>query len=214
MFCTDVDLLHWEPLIAAEAAFASQTLLGETPATLGGSTLTIGVGSFTAAHVRPAQVAVLSNDAGVIGCFPIVSVESASVLTISAIHEGLAAGELVPPSAAGTGLHVTVRTFAPQRQIVTELLTWMSGLTPGSAGRVLNEAVLRKPTVLGTLQLIYNAMAVAAPADDRADLIVRAELYERLYRKSLRGVTVEIDSDGDGVAEAKRLLRLVQFARV
>ena len=82
-----------------------------------------------------------------------------------------------------------------------------------ASGR-LNDAVLRKPCVLGTLQMIYNAMAVVAPADERADLIVRAELYERLYRKSLRGVTVEIDTNGDGVADARRMLRLVQFTRI
>lgn len=212
MFCTDADLLHWEPLIAQEAAFASQTLLS-AGATMGGTTLTIGIGSLEASRVRAGHIAVLSGS--IEGCFPIVSVDSPSAMTLSILHEGLAtdATQTAPLPTAASGLNVVVRTFGPQRQIVSELLAWMCGIDPASGASVLNADVLRKPCVLGTLHMIYNAMAAVAPADDRADLIVRSELYERLYRKSLRGVNVEVDTNGDGVADARRMPRLVQFTR-
>ena len=211
MYCTDTDLLRWEPMIAAEAAFASQTLL-TSAAGLSGTTLTIGAGSLTASRVRAGHVAVLSGPIN--GCFPIIRVDSASALTLSVMHEGLP-DELAPVGDASSDLTVSIRTFGPQRQIVSELLTWMAGIAPGStSASVTNADVLRKPCVLGTLHMIYNGMAAAADTDESADLLVRAELYERLYRRSLRSISVEIDTNGDGVADTRRPLRLVQFARI
>lgn len=214
MYCTDTDLLRWEPTLFAEAAFASQTLLS-ADCTLGGTTLTLAGGaSFEASRVRAGHVATISGTAAN-GGFPIISIESATSATVSVLHDGL---DALPPLTApivdaAAALRVTVRTFSPQRQIVSELLSWMSGIRPGTAARVMNASVLRRPCALGTLHMIYNAMAAAA-MQDSADLIVRAELYERLYRKSLRGVVVELDLDGDGRVDAQRALRLVQFARV
>lgn len=214
MFCSDTDLLRWEPTIFAEAAFASQTLL-TADCTLAGTTLTLsGAASFETSRVRVGQVAAISGTA-VNGCYPILSIDSATTATVSILHDGLDAPEPeIAPVGTSVGLHVAVRTFSPQRQIVSELLAWMSGIRPETSARVMNAQVLRRPCALGTLQMIYNAMAAAAPANESADLVVRAELYERLYRKSLRGVVVELDLDGDGRIDSQRSLQLVQFARV
>ena len=214
MYCTDTDLLRWEPTLFAEAAFASQTLLS-ADCTLLGTTLTLSGGaSFEASRVRAGHVATITSSAA-IGCYPIISIDAATAGTISILHEGLNASPPLTAPVTGEAIatHVVVRTFSPQRQIVSELLTWMSGIRPGTAARVMNADVLRRPCALGTLHMIYNAMAAAATGDS-ADLIVRAELYERLYRRSLRSVVVELDLDGDGRADSQRALRLVQFARV
>jgi hypothetical protein len=59
--------------------------------------------------------------------------------------------------------------------------------------------------------MIYSAMAAAA--SEPAPFGVRAELYERLYRRALRQARVDLDLDGDGKADARRspgLLRLVR----
>src|SRR5690348_8470769 len=85
-FCTDIDLLHWEPNILRDATFASQTLMSGS-ADLDGTTLTIESGSFIDAHIAPMQVIVLSGI--VTGSFPIVSVDSATELTISALYDQL-----------------------------------------------------------------------------------------------------------------------------
>lgn len=213
MYCSDTDLLRWEPTIFSEAAFASQTLLS-SDCSLAGTTLTLtGPASFAASHVSAGHVVTISGTLD--GGYPIVSIDSPTTATVSILHDGLdAALPLTAPiNLAPAALHVAVRSFSPQRQIVSELLTWMCGIRPGSSARVLNADVLRRPCALGTLHMIYNAMAAAA-IPDSADLVVRAELYERLYRKSLRGIVVELDLDGDGRIDAQRQLRLVQFARV
>lgn len=211
MFCTDTDLLRWEPNIAADAAFATQTLLSTT-GSISGTTLTIAAGSFTTAHVLASFVACVSG--AVNGCFPIVSVDSATTCTLSAMYDGVDATPPLPVSpGAGADLTVAVRSFYPQRRIISDLLTRMAGIEHGSAAQIVNTNDFRNPCALGTLHLIYNAMSTAS-FENHSELIIRAELYQRLYRKALREVVAEIDTDGDGLANCRRSLRVVHFARL
>src|SRR5688500_6642122 len=103
-FCTDIDLLHWEPNILVDAAFASQTLITGT-GNLAGTTFTIASGSFTTAHVTADQAMVLSGS--VAGAFPIVSVDSATQLTLSVLYDGIfptTGNPIASPIATVTGL--------------------------------------------------------------------------------------------------------------
>ncbi|MFT3785270.1 MAG: hypothetical protein QM770_03775 [Tepidisphaeraceae bacterium] len=220
IYCNDSDLLAWEPNLAAEASFAAQTLL-QQDVTLDGSTLILsGDGpSFDDSRVRAGHIAVLGGSMP--GCFPIIALTTASRAVISRSHELLpAAGAATPENAAsfavavgtGTGIPLAVRTFAPQRMVVSEVLRRLAGVDETRGETLLNTASLKRPAVLGTLQMIYNALA-AAGGDGAAELIVRAELYERLYRRSLRNVVVEIDTDGDGRANVQRLLRTARLVR-
>jgi hypothetical protein len=213
-FCTDIDLLHWEPNILRDAAFASQTLVSGT-GNLAGTTFTIASGSFAAAHVTPNQVIVLTGATS--GCYPIVTVDSATQLTISALYDGLfpISGDPTATSVGtATGLSYVVRTFWPQRRVVSELLMQAAGLDPtdDAAAMILNPTALRRPCTLGTLHMIYSALAAAAT--DPKDLNVRVELYEQLYRKAMRNARIEIDRDGDGQAEHAAALNVLEFERV
>jgi hypothetical protein len=212
-FCTDLDLINWEPNICRDAAFASQTLMSGT-ADLSGTTLTIATGSFLDAHVEPNQVVVLSGS--IAGSFAVVSIDSATSLTISVLYDALFgdAAEASPVGSA-TGLGFVIRTFWPQRQVVSEILQQAAGILPGDSRTVdaviLNPQALRGPCILGTLQLIYSALA--AIADAPREYAVRAELYERLYRRALHSTLVEIDLNGDGIAECRQQLDNVQLVR-
>lgn len=211
MLCTDIDLLRWEPHLAAEASFSTQTLLSTT-GSVSGTTLTISTGSLGAAHVRAGFIACVSG--AISGCFPILSIDSETTCTLSVIYDGLDETPALPVSpGAGADLTVAIRSFYPQRRIVSDLLMRMAGVEPGGSRSIVNVEAFRKPCALGTLHMIYNAMSTAS-FDNRADLLIRAELYERLYRKSLRAVVAEIDTDGDGIANCRRHLRVVHFARI
>jgi len=72
-FCTDADLLPWEPNIFRDAPFASQTLLAGT-GTLSGTDFTIDSGSFEDAGIDANHVIALGGDAD--GCFPIASIDA------------------------------------------------------------------------------------------------------------------------------------------
>ncbi|MEO6436890.1 MAG: hypothetical protein ABIP55_14175 [Tepidisphaeraceae bacterium] len=214
-FCTDTDLLHFEPNLCRDAVFASQTLISGT-GNLAGSIFTIATGSFTTTHVTPDQVIVLTG--GTSGSYPIVSVDSATQLTLSVLYDGLypASGNPVPsPAGTATGLAYVIRTFWPQRRIISEMLLTAAGLDPADAGaadKLLNPEALKNACTLGALHLIYSALAAAAT--DPEPLLPRIATYERLYRGALGATRVELDLDGDGVAEIVRALNVVELQRV
>jgi len=218
ILCTDTDLLHWEPNLLREAVFASQTLLTGT-GDLASTTFTVdgpAGASLLTAHVAPQQVIALSGATS--GCYPIVSVDSATQLTLSVLYDGLfpAGGSGTPsPVATALDLGFAIRTFWPQRRIVSDLLFAAAGLDPTRADIddvVLSPESLRKAAVLGTLQMIYSALGAAAA--EPAALAVRADLYERLYRRALRNAVVELDLNGDGEPDARRSLNVLQLQRL
>jgi sulfur carrier protein ThiS len=209
-FCTDIDLLHWEPNLLREASFASQTLLSGT-GQLSGTSFTLDSGSFLTSHVEPGQVIVLSGP--ISGCFPIVSVESETELMLSVLYDQLGIGSDSPqpsPIATASNVSFVVRTFWPQRRVSSELLTQSAGVD--DPAKILNPHALRRACVLGTLQLIYSALAAAA--QEPAAFIVRADLYERLYRRALRKATLDIDTNADGETDTRRNLNVLELRRV
>ncbi len=214
IYCTDIDLLHWEPNIFRDAIFASQLLLSGSGA-LAGTTLTISSGSLTAEHVKPDNVIVLAG--ALAGSFPIVSIDSATQLTLSVLYDGLfpdSGNPVASPVGTAAALDYAVRTFWPQRRVVSDLISRAAGIEPDDhePAVILNPAALRRPCALGTLQMIYNALAAASATPE--PLSMRADLYERLYRRSLSRARVEIDTNGDGKADVARTLNVLELARV
>src|SRR5439155_13788616 len=116
-----------------EAAFPSQTPIAGS-GDLAGTIFTIATGSFTAAHVAADQVIVLTGATS--GSYPIVSVDGATQLTISALYDGLfpISGDPTPtPPGTASGLDYVVRTFWPQRRIISEMIVTAARLDPGDA---------------------------------------------------------------------------------
>ena len=218
LFCNDADLLYWEPEVARDAAFASQTLATGTGDVTGTAFTRTAGASFLTQAVQPAQVLVLSDTAT--GCYVITAVPDASHLTISVLHDDLFPGTGAPPAPVGrasdaTGATYAVRTFFAQRKVVSDLLTQAVGIVPGTAAAqssvILNPEALRRACALGTLQMIYSA--VAAAASDPAAFSLRADLYERLYRRALQRAQVDLDLNGDGRPEVRRSPGLVRMYR-
>ncbi len=215
-FCTDVDLLHWEPSLFRDAVFASQQLLAGT-GNLNGTTFTVSSGSLTAAHIAANQVIVLSGSCN--GTYPIVSVDSEAQLTLSVLYDGLFpdSGPAAPsPVGTATAEPFVIETFWPQRRVVSDLLARAAGIDPQSttdaAVRIVNTEAMRRPCVLGTLQMIYSALAAASATPTAFQ--IRADLYERLYRRAIGQVRVELDTNGDGAADVVRRLSVLELARV
>ncbi|HEY7117736.1 MAG TPA: hypothetical protein VH475_14200 [Tepidisphaeraceae bacterium] len=217
-FCNDVDLLYWEPDVMRDAAFASQTLNSGT-GDLAGTAFTKTAGAaFDTQAVAAGQVLVLSGTAE--GCYVITGVTSASALAVSVLYDELFPESGSPPASIGApasamGATFAVRTFWAQRRVVSDLLSQAVGIIPGTEEAVtmsiLNPEALKRACVLGTLQMIYSA--VAAAADDPAKFSTRADLYERLYRRALVRALVDVDLDGDGRADVRRSPGLVRMFR-
>jgi hypothetical protein len=214
-FSTDSDLLLWEPSLLSEAAFMSQTLIAGT-ADLSNTTLTIAGGDLQTSHVQAEQVVVLGGS--ISGCFPIVSVDSATSMTISILYEGIWHDQATrTPSRVGsaTALTFAVRTFYAQRRLVADLLRRSVGIETIEADvvppAILNPDALRRANVLGTLQMIYSALAAAAAAPEVYQ--IRADLYERLYRRELSGCAVHLDTDADGRVDTIRRPGVITLRR-
>lgn len=212
-FCTDTDLLHWEPTILKDASFASQTLISGT-GTLAGTAFTISAGSLTAANVQPGQVIVFTGTLA--GCFPIVSVDSETQATVSVLYDELfpeGGGGVASPPAGSGALTYSIRTFWAQRRLVSDLIQQAAGLASGddAASAIVNPQELKRACTLGTLQLIYSALAAASTSP--APLDARRDLYERLYRRALRCCKVQLDLNGDGRIDAIRALNVLELER-
>jgi len=217
IFCNDVDLLYWEPDVLKEAALASQTLDAGT-GDVAGTSFTASTGaSFTDQQIAPGQVIVLTG--GIAGCFPIVAVNSATQLEISALYDDLFPESGAPPAPVGigtaSGVGYTIRSFWPQRKMVSDLLAQAIGLIPGTeeaqTAVILNPQSLKRACALGTLQMIYSA--IAAAATEPAPFSLRADVYERLYRRALLSAQVDIDLNDDGMVDVRRSPGLVRLFR-
>jgi len=210
-FATDIDLLHWEPAIMSDAAGVAQTLLSGT-GSLSNTTFTLDAGSLTDAHVTTVYAITLGDPIN--GSFPIISVNSDTELTLSVLYDDLYADQdnAQPNSSiSGDAVSFAIRTFWPQRQSVTDQLLAAAGVDAADISQIINAPMLRRPCVLGILQMIYNALA--ASATDPANFLARADLYERLFQRALRATIVEIDTNRDGIADVKRPLGVVQLRR-
>ncbi|HRK32402.1 MAG TPA: hypothetical protein PLD59_15160 [Tepidisphaeraceae bacterium] len=209
-FATDIDLLHWEPNLVKEATFVSQTLLATT-GDLSGTTLTISGSSFVDAEVTGENIIYIGG--AIDGTFPIVEVNSSTQLTLSVLYDKLFNDPATPGRGGpdATGVDFAIRTFWPQRQVVSDLILQAAGLDPGDAQKILNPLVLKRACVLGTLQMIYNALAAAAT--ESSFFAARARFYEQLYKRSLRSARVELDLNGDGQIDSVRALNCITLIR-
>jgi hypothetical protein len=210
-FATDIDLLHWEPNILKEASAVAQTILTGT-GTLSGTTFTTDTNLLNDANVTAEHAIVIGPP--VDGTFPISAVTADDTLTLSILYDQLYPDQGSPDpwqGASGSDLTYHIRTFWPQRRIVSELLLQAASVKPDAVQIIMNPEILRRPCTLGALQMIYTALAAAA--SEPANLLIRAELYERLYRRALRNAAVDLDLDGDGVIDTRRHLGVLELHR-
>ena len=208
-FCTDMDLLHWEPTLFRDAVFASQELLGGT-GDLDGTNFALNSNLLLVSPVAANHVIVLGEP--LCGSYPIVSVNSPTQLSLMVLYDGLwQSPETDRPVIKG--LSFAIRTFQAQRRVVSDLMKRAAGIEVGSTAtphpQIVNLEAMRRPCVLGTLQSIYNTLAAAG--ENPNNYRVRADLYERLYRRALCQVRAEVGLDGDRVVDVVRRLNVSEL---
>ena len=192
MFSHDSDLLAYEPTILAEATFAAQTLLTGTGA-LANNVLTISAGSLVDSGVRAGHVVVLGEPRP--GCLPILSIDPPAKMSLGTLAAGWDDASPVAASLNAAGSPTfAVRTFDPQRAIVDDLLLRAAGIESGDASAVLNPDALKRASVLGTLQIIYAALATLS--DEGGVHHTRSNVYGKLFRRSMRATSVRVNHRG------------------
>jgi len=214
MFATDRDLLVLEPYLFRDHAWVGQRLAR------GNATIADGSIDFSVVDVEldVAQVAagcvvtVLGSSYEITGN---VGTKSASV---SRLRSSIGGPTIMVSDTAESDAWIV--SFRPQIAMVHRQILRMAGIEPdapaptdGRLGEsaITNGVALVTLEALGTLHLIFAAAAsVAGPTSPAA---IRAQMYRDLFREERRRVSVELDTDGDGLPDVARRLNISQFVR-
>ena len=212
--CEDRDLLSIEPCVFLSGGFPGQQLVSGSDGVISGTTFTSSGSNFLSAAVAPGMVlTVYSTIPSEGSAYEIISVDSATTLTVSVLRAGTEAEAVAPPS--GTSLHFYVRTFSPQVQAayatLSEKLRQMAEVAGVASADFADSAQLRTTIAHGSLSAIFVARAEnAAPHDANW---IKAEYYRGQFRRLQLQLRLAVDADGDGIAEQTRTLGNVTLRR-
>ncbi len=214
-FCQDRDILGVEPLVFLTGGLPAQDLITGQDGALSGSTFTSATADFQAAGVEEGMVLCVHDGCPAEGtAYEIVSVDSATALTVSILRADDDSDPLPPP--AGSELAYYVRTFAAQIQCTSATLSERLRHTVEANGIVAAEfadsSQLTQVAAVGVLAAVFVARAEnASPADANW---VKAEHYRGRFRSLQSQLRLAVDANGDGVAEQTRTLGNVALRRI
>lgn len=203
-FSQDVDLLKWEPVMFSELALASQTLCQGTDGAISGTTFTSAGADFSASAVGTGHVVYLrSADLTIDGCYEVVSIDSATQLTVSIVRQAIDDSAVAPP--AGSGLTWRISTFDPQAEEAGYSLLEYFGINAESGGvginvdDILDNRALRQASVFAVLAAVFAG--TAAGEDDSRGLWEKSQRYQKLFGGARDKARVGIDTNSDNIAE-------------
>jgi hypothetical protein len=205
-FSNDADVLKYEPVLFGELHLPWQVLISGTGGTLSGTTFTASGADFVSSQVTAGGVIYLrSADNLLDGAFEIISVDSATQLTISVIRADSDGDAIAPPAA--TDITYRVSTFAPQANEAAFQLTEYFGIAPGNpasdvdADDIVDTSVLKQASVFAILSGVY---AMLADQSEDENFWKKSLYYRKLFERARERCRLSIDTDSDGVADITR----------
>lgn len=206
-FSNDVDILKYEPILFGELHLPWQVVAAGTGGMLSGTTFTAGGADFVTAQVAAGGVVYLqSADGSLDGAYEIVSVGSATQLTISLIRADREAPAVAPPAA--TDISYRISTFGPQANEVAFQLTEYFGIAPGNPASeidvedVLDASVLRLASVFAVISIAYAMLAGKARDENYWKKSLH---YQKLFDKARGRCRLSIDVGSDGLADVTKV---------
>ena len=163
-FSSDTDILKYEPVLFGELHLPWQVLAKGASATLSGTTLTDAAADFVGSGIAPGGVVHLTSADGELdGAFEIVSVDSATELTVSVLRADPQDDAIAPPQASDVSYRIS--TFAPQVGEAAFQLTEYFGIQPGNptstitVEHIIDPEVLRRVSVFLVVSSVYAMWA-------------------------------------------------------
>ncbi|MBN2455742.1 MAG: hypothetical protein JXB29_04260 [Sedimentisphaerales bacterium] len=185
-FSNDTDILKYEPILFGELHLPNQVLAKGTGGTLSGTTFTASGADFVSVSVAAGGAIYLhSADGSLDGGYEIVSVDSATELTVSVVRADSDNDAVSPPSASSVSYRVS--SFTPQAEEIVFQLTEYFGIKPGHAASdydiddILDVNVLKRASVFGVISSVYTMLA--SQADDE-NFWKKSLHYQRLFEKA------------------------------
>ena len=214
-FSCDVDILKYEPILFGELRLPGQILSAGTGGVLNGTSFTAANAEFVSASVCSGEVIYLQSGDGLLdGAFEIVSVDSATQLTVSVVRSDSSDEPIAPPAAADISYRIC--TFGPQASEVGFQLTEYYGLSPGDAASdidaedILDREVLKRASVFAVISTVY---ATLADGVENENFWKKSLYYKKLFEQARERCRLNIDIGGDGKADVTRAGGIVRLAR-
>ena len=214
-FSSDVDILKYEPVLFGELHLSSQVLTRSTGAELSGTTLTDGAGDFVGAGVEAGGVAHLkSADGALDGAYEIVSVNSATELTVSVLRADVTDNPIAPAQASDISYRIS--TLAAQASEAAFQLTEYFGIQPGNPmSEITTESIvdmegLRRASVFLVISGVYAMWANRIASEGYWQKSLH---YRQLFEKARQRCRLSIDLGTDGIADISRLGGAIKLVR-
>jgi hypothetical protein len=205
-FSNDADILKYEPMLFGELHLPWQVLAAGTDGTLSGTTFSAAGADFGIAQVLAGGVVYMrSGDGSLDGVYEIVSVDSATELTVSVIRPDSDDDPIAPP--AGDDISYRISTFGPQASEAAFQLTEYFGIRPGNPAsdidveNVLDTQALRRASVFAVISSIY-AMLAGKSKDE--NFWNKSLYYQRLFERARERCRFSVDAGSDGLADVTK----------
>jgi len=205
-FSNDADILKYEPMLFGELHLPWQVLAAGTDGTLSGTTFSAAGADFVSAQVLAGGVVYMrSGDGSLDGVYEIVSVDSATELTVSVIRSDSDDDPISPP--AGDDISYRISTFGPQASEAAFQLTEYFGIRPGNPAsdidveNVLDTQALRRASVFAVISSIY-AMLAGKSKDE--NFWNKSLYYQRLFERARERCRFSVDAGSDGLADVTK----------
>lgn len=202
-FSNDTDVLKYEPTLFGELHLPGQVLASGTGGELNGTTFTVSGADFTSSQVLAGGVVYMQSADGLLDrAVEIVSVDSATQLTVSVLRSDSDDDAIAPPVA--TNISYRISTLAPQADEVGFRLTEYFGIGPGNpvsdidADDILDASVLKQASVFAVISSVYATLA--SKAEDEI-FWKKSMHYQRLFERARQRCRLSIDVGSDGVAD-------------
>jgi len=215
IFSNDADILKYEPVLFGELHLPGQVLAAGTGGTLSGTTFTGSGADFVSAQVSAGGVIYLqSADGSLDEAYEIVSVDSATQLSISVIRSDSDDAAVAPPAA--TDISYRISTFRPQASEAGFKLTEYFGIRPGNpesaydAEDVLDTDVLKRASVFAVVSSVYAMLASKAKDEN---FWKKSLHYQKLFERAKERCRLSIDVGSDGVADVTRAGASIRLVR-
>lgn len=214
-FSSDIDLLKHEPVLFGELHLPSQVLTQGTGAELSGTTLTDGAGNFTGTGVEAGGVVYLkSADGALDGSYEIISVDSATQLTVSVLRADTVDSPIAPPQASDISYRVS--TFAAQATEAAFQLTEYFGIQPGNPtseitiDNIVDTEGLQRASAFAVISAVYATWASRIASECHWQKSLH---YKQLFEKARQRCRLSIDLGTDGIADIARLGGAIKLLR-
>jgi hypothetical protein len=140
------------------------------------------------------------------GAYDVVSVDSATQLTISVVRADGDDELIAPPGAED--IFYRICTFRPQANEVAFQLTEYFGIRPGNPASsievqdILDTDVLKRASVFAVISSVYAMLASKA---ENENFWKKSLHYQKLFEKARQRCRLSIDVGYDGIADVTRM---------